>query len=60
MMEWEDDTPVEDLVEKFRQAFIDNGDNMTPVDRDVRRAYREPDRSSVYGMKTFIPIGVLE
>jgi hypothetical protein len=45
MMEWDDLTSVEELAERFRQAFVDNGDNMTPVDRDLRRALAHCHRS---------------
>ena len=45
MMHWEDDTSAEELAERFRQAFISNGDNMVPVERDIRRALAHSDRS---------------
>ena len=45
MMEWEDLTTVEELAEKFRAAFVENGDNMMPVDRDLRRAIAHSMRS---------------
>jgi len=45
MMEWDDITTVEELAERFRSAFVDNGDNMTPVDRDLRRAVAHSLRS---------------
>jgi hypothetical protein len=45
LMEWEDLTTVEELAERFRQSFIDNGDNMVPVDRDIRRAMAHSHRS---------------
>jgi hypothetical protein len=38
MMEWDDLTTVEELAARFRQAFLDNGDSMMPVDRDLRRS----------------------
>ncbi|MBX7138331.1 MAG: hypothetical protein K1X83_10130 [Oligoflexia bacterium] len=44
-MAWSDDTTVEELAQKFRQVFLDNGDNMTPVDRDLRRAFAHSNRS---------------
>ena len=37
-MIWDDTTTAEDLYEMFRQAFIENGDKLTPVDRDLKRA----------------------
>ncbi len=45
MMEWEELTTVEELAGKFRQAFVDNGDVMMPVDRDLRRALAHSYRS---------------
>ena len=45
MMEWGDLTTVEELSARFRQAFIDNGDAMMPVDRDLRRALAHSYRS---------------
>jgi hypothetical protein len=50
MMEWDDATTVEVLAERFRQAFLDNGDSMMPVDRDLRRALAHSFRS----LKCFI------
>lgn len=45
MMEWDDLTTVEELCERFRSAFIENGDNMVPVERDLRRAVAHSQRS---------------
>ena len=45
MMEWDDLTTVEELAHRFRGAFEDNGDNMFPVDRDLRRAVAHSFRS---------------
>lgn len=45
LMDWDDETEAEDLMERFREVFINNGDNMTPVDRDLRRAYAHSQRS---------------
>jgi len=36
---------VEELAFRFRKAFEDNGDNMFPVDRDIRRAVAHSYRS---------------
>lgn len=35
---WDDNTSAEELYEIFRKAFIDNGDSLVPVDRDLKRA----------------------
>lgn len=45
MMEWGDLTSAEELAERFRNAFVENGDNMMPVDRDIRRAIAHSQRS---------------
>ena len=45
MMEWDDLTTVEELSARFRQAFVDNGDVMMPVDRDLRRSLAHSYRS---------------
>lgn len=45
MMEWSDSTSAEELAALFRQVFIDNGDNMTPVNRDINRALGHSSRS---------------
>lgn len=44
-MSWERSTTAEQLAERFRQAFTENGDNMIPVLRDMRRALAHADRS---------------
>jgi hypothetical protein len=45
MMEWDELTTVEELAARFRQAFLDNGDSMMPVDRDLRRSLAHSFRS---------------
>jgi hypothetical protein len=45
LMAWEDLTTVEEIYEKFRKVFVENGDNMSPVDRDLRRAIAHSSRS---------------
>ena len=37
-MIWSNETTVEALYEMFRAAFINNGDKLEPVDRDLNRA----------------------
>ena len=39
-MSWDDLATAEDLYEMFRQAFIQNGDKLEPVDRDLSRALK--------------------
>lgn len=45
MMEWDGLTTVEELAVRFRNCFVENGDNMVPVDRDLRRAVAHSLRS---------------
>lgn len=45
MMEWDDLTTVEELAARFRATFVENGDNLVPVDRDLRRAMAHSFRS---------------
>lgn len=45
LMEWGDLTTVEELAGRFRAAFVENGDNLVPVDRDLRRALAHSFRS---------------
>lgn len=44
-MEWQDSTSAEELCEMFRKVFVQNGDNMDPVERDLRRALAHANRS---------------
>ena len=44
-MEWEDFTTAEEIAERIRKVFIENGDNMEPVERDIRRAMAHANRS---------------
>ena len=48
-MEWQANTTAERLYDMFRQAFLDNHDNMTPVDRDLRRALKHAERTHMVG-----------
>lgn len=45
MLEWDDYATAESLYEKFRQVFVENGDNMVPVERDLRRAMSHAQRA---------------
>ena len=45
MMEWSADCTAEALAARFRQVFVENGDSMGPVDRDIRRALAHASRS---------------
>ncbi|MFM1848857.1 MAG: hypothetical protein RL417_2331 [Pseudomonadota bacterium] len=45
MMEWSDEISAEELLQRFRGVFLENGDNMVPVDRDLNRAIGHASRS---------------
>ena len=47
-MAWTPETTAEELCERFRQTFQENGDNMTPVERDLRRALAHANRSLLH------------
>lgn len=42
---WTDTTSAEELAEMFREVFKQNGDSMSPVERDIRRALAHANRS---------------
>lgn len=44
-LEWQDLTTAEELHDRFRCIFLENGDTMEPVDRDLRRALAHSQRS---------------
>ena len=46
---WRQETTAEELYQRFRQAFLDNKDNMMPVDRDLRRAFKHAERQHMVG-----------
>lgn len=48
MMSWRPTTSAEELCAEFRRIFVENGDNMQPVDRDLRRALAHASRSLNY------------
>jgi len=44
-LEWSGDTTVEALSQIIRKIFVENGDNMLSVDRDINRAMAHATRS---------------
>ena len=44
-MSWTSKTTAEELASRFRQAFVDNGDKLGPVDRDIKRAMEHAESS---------------
>ena len=47
-IEWDEQTTAEELYQRFRDVFVKNGDNLEPVDRDLRRALAHAARSITY------------
>lgn len=45
---WDEETTAEELAAMFRRAFIENGDKLGPVDRDIRRALEHARCSAGY------------
>lgn len=45
MCSWDELTSAEELAQRFREIFQRNGDNMSPVERDLRRALAHSTRS---------------
>lgn len=45
LMKWEDSATAEDLAEKIRDCFRSNGDSLSPVERDIKRALAHANRS---------------
>lgn len=52
-LQWSENTTAEELARQFRQVFVDNGDNMLPVDRDLRRAMAHADKSIRHFIKEY-------
>ena len=52
-LEWSETSTAEELAERFRQMFLDNGDNMVPVDRDIRRALAHASRSIAHFVREY-------
>ena len=44
-LSWDSKTTAEELAERFRKAFVDNGDKLGPVDRDIKRALEHAESS---------------
>lgn len=52
-IEWDDQSTPEELAARIREIFVQNGDNMTPVDRDIRRALAHASRSINHFVKEY-------
>jgi len=53
-MSWSAETTAEELAERFRRAFVENGDNMIPVQRDIRRALAHAERSLKHFIEEYV------
>ncbi len=53
-LSWSATTTAEELAEMFRQAFLENGDKMQPVERDLRRSLQHAERSVDYFIDQYI------
>ena len=53
-MVWDETTTAESLCEAIREAFIQNGDKLQPVDRDLRRALEHAHCSANYFVEQYI------
>ena len=53
-LSWETTATANDLCDKIRQAFLDNGDRLGPVDRDLKRALDHAERSIDYFIQPYI------
>ncbi len=56
---WTDNATAQELYERFRQAFMENGDKLQPVDRDLRRALAHAERSVDYFFDQYVGRSVL-
>ena len=53
-MFWDDRATADELAAMFRQAFIENGDKLGPVDRDIRRALEHARCSAAYFTEQYV------
>jgi hypothetical protein len=51
---WNVNTSSNELAERIRQTFVDNGDKLEPVNRDISRALRHAERSAVYFIQEYL------
>ena len=58
-MSWGPETTAQDLYQMFRKAFVDNGDKLQPVDRDLKRAIGHAERSVDYFIGQYLDRSVL-
>ena len=58
-LRWSDSTTIEELYNLVRTAFVENGDKMTPVDRDLRRAMEHARCSAEYFAEQYVTRNIL-
>lgn len=58
-MAWGPESTADDLYQMFRKAFLDNGDKLQPVDRDLKRAIGHAERSVDYFIGQYLDRSVL-
>ncbi len=54
LMDWDKQTTAEELADRIRTVFVENGDSMRPVDRDIRRALAHSSRSINYFVSEYV------
>lgn len=58
-LRWDEKTTIEELYNLVRSAFVKNGDKMSPVDRDLRRALEHARCSAEYFAEQYINRNIL-
>lgn len=53
-LSWDEEATAEELYEKFRDAFVSNGDKLQPVDRDLTRALEHARCSANYFVEQYL------
>lgn len=51
---WDEASTAYQLYDRFREAFVNNGDRLGPVDRDLRRALEHSEKSVDYFLQPYI------
>lgn len=51
---WDTKSTAGELYDKFREAFVANGDRLGPIDRDLRRALEHAEKSVDYFIQPYI------
>ncbi len=51
---WSAETTAGELYDRIRQAFVDNGDRLGPVDRDLKRSLDHAEKSVDYFIQPYV------